>query len=183
VEKNNKSGEYFSILSWNYYFCAMIRNLLFFLIILLSSTGISQSQAFIKTSVLFSRTDATSHSGKLKIVQDPAIDSLISRYIMISENIYRDYGRYGMEGFRIQIYSSSNRNAREESNKARAAFISKFPGIASYALYAEPGYFKVRAGDFRTKTEATKLFLLISKEFPNSYLVPDIINFPDLNIK
>jgi hypothetical protein len=88
-----------------------------------------------------------------------------------------------MDGFRIQIYSSSNRNAREESNKARAAFISKFPDIISYALYAEPGYFKIRAGDFRTKTEATRLFMLVSKEFPDAYLVPDIINFPDLNTK
>ena len=69
-----------------------------------------------------------SRSGQLKIVQDPSIDTLISRYILINENIYRDNGRYGMDGFRIQIYSSSNRNAREESNKARAAFISKFPG-------------------------------------------------------
>ena len=63
-----------------------------------------------------------------------------------------------MEGFRIQIYSSSNRNAREESNKARAEFISKFPDIVSYPLYAEPGYFKIRVGDFRTKTEATKTY-------------------------
>ena len=61
--------------------------------------------------------------------------------------------------------------------------MSKFPDITSYQLYAEPGYFKVRVGDFRTKTEATKLFLLVSKEFPDAYLVPDIINFPDLNTK
>jgi hypothetical protein len=88
-----------------------------------------------------------------------------------------------MEGFRIQIYSSSNRNAREESNKAMAEFISKFPDIKPYSLYAEPGYFKIRAGDFRTKTEATRLYLIVSKEFPDAYLVPDFINFPDLNTK
>jgi hypothetical protein len=183
VKKNNKTGEYLFILSGNYYFCAMIRMLFFFLIILLFPTGITSAQSFVRTTDLFSRSDGSSHSGKLIIIQDPAIDTLISRYILINENIYRDYGRYGMDGFRIQIYSSSNRNAREESNKARAAFISKFPDIASYQLYAEPGYFKIRAGDFRTKTEATKLFLLVSKEFPDAYLVPDIINFPDLNTK
>jgi hypothetical protein len=183
VGKNNKSGEYLSILCGNYYFCAMIRILFSFLIILFFSTGITTAQAFVKTADLFNRPDATNHSGQLKIIQDPSVDTLISRYIFKNEKIYRDYGRYGMEGFRIQIYSSSNRNAREESNKARAAFMSKFPDIISYPLYAEPGYFKIRAGDFRTKTEATKLFLLISKEFPDAYLVPDIINFPDLNIK
>jgi hypothetical protein len=183
VGKINKSGEYLSMLSWNYYFCAMIRNVFSFLIILLFSTGIIKAQAFVKTTDLFSRSDETSHTGQLKIIQDPLIDTLISRYILINENISRNHNGYGMEGFRIQIYSSSNRNAREESNKARAAFISKFPDIASYQQYAEPGYFKIRAGDFRTKTEATKLFLLVRKEFPDAYLVPDIINFPDLNTK
>jgi hypothetical protein len=183
VGKNNKCGEYFSILSGNYYFYAMIRNLFSFLIILYFSTGITAAQPFVRTTDLFSRPDGNNHSGQLKIIQDPSIDTLISRYILINENIYRDYRRYGMEGFRIQIYSSSNRNAREESNKARAVFISKFPDIVSYPLYAEPGYFKIRVGDFRTKTEATRLFILVSKEFPNAYLVPDIINFPDLNTK
>ena len=161
----------------------MIRILFSFLIILFFSTGITAAQAFIRTTDLFSRPDENNRSGKFKIIQDPSIDTLITRYILVNENIYRDYRHYGMEGFRIQVYSSSNRNAREESNKARAAFIGKFPDIISYALYAEPGYFKIRAGDFRTKTEATKLFLLVRKEFPDAYLVPDIINFPDLNKK
>jgi len=161
----------------------MIKSLFFSLIIFSLSTSITTGQAFVKTTDLFKRDVVNSRSGKLKITQDPSIDTLISRHILINENIYRDYGRFGMVGFRIQVYSSSNRNAREESNKARAEFMSKFPDIASYPLYAEPGYFKIRAGDFRTKTEATKLFLLVSKEFPDAYLVPDIINFPDLNKK
>jgi hypothetical protein len=161
----------------------MNRNLFSFLFILIISTGIAAAQEFVKTADLFNRTDDNIHCGKLQIIQDPSIDTLISRYIMVNENIYRDLGRFGMDGFRIQIYSSSNRNAREESNKARAAFMSKFPDVVSYPIYAEPGYFKIRAGDFRTKSEAAKLFQLISKEFPDAYLVPDIINFPDLNTK
>jgi hypothetical protein len=160
----------------------MIRKNLTVLFLLLFVQKAS-SQAYIRTSDLFARSGETAGVGNLKIVQDPSIDTLISRYILANQNVYRDYGRYGMEGFRIQIYSSSNRNAREESNKARAAFISRFPEIPSYPLYAEPGYFKIRVGDFRTKTEATKLFLKISKEFPDAYIVPDIINFPDLNTK
>jgi len=69
------------------------------------------------------------------------------------------------------------------SGKVQAEFISKFPDINSYQLYADPGYFKIRVGDFRTKAEAAKLFLLITKQFPDAYLVPDFINFPDLNLK
>ncbi len=161
----------------------MIRKLLLFFVILIFSAGAVSAQAFVKTSDLFRSKSENYHAGKLTIIQNPSIDTLISRYILINENIYREYGRYGMKGFRIQIYSSSNRNAREESNKARAEFISRFPDIPSYPLYAEPGYFKIRAGDFRTRTEAEKVFQAVSRDFPDAYLVPDIINFPELNIK
>jgi hypothetical protein len=167
----------------NYYICIMIRNSIFVVLIFLLTSIIAEAQGFIRTTDLFAGQGSGHGSGRLRIVQDPAIDTLISRYIMINKEIYSTYGHFGMDGFRIQIYNSSNRNAREESNKARALFMSKFPDIVSYPLYAEPGYFKIRVGDFRTKAEATKLFMLVSRDFPDAYLVPDIINFPDLNNK
>ena len=140
---------------------------------------ILSGQPSFRVSDLFQRPNDKSKAGQLNVVQNSGIDTLIRRHIAINKNLYSTYGYLGREGFRIQIYSSSNRNAREESNKARADFINKFPNIVSYAQYAEPGYFKVRVGDFRTKTEATKLFLQISKVFPNAYIVPDIISFPE----
>jgi hypothetical protein len=103
------------------------------------------------------------------------------RYFLKYKRLEEKSGDPGMEGFRVQIYSSSNRNAREESGKARADFMSRFPDIVSYQLFAEPGYYKIRVGDFRTKTEAIKTYLMISKAFPDAYIVPDIINFPDTN--
>jgi hypothetical protein len=88
-----------------------------------------------------------------------------------------------MNGFRIQIYSSSDKNAREEAGKIRAEFISEFPDIKSYPSFDKPSYYKIRAGDYRTRIEGTKYLLMVRKVFPDAYLVPDIINFPDLNIK
>jgi hypothetical protein len=161
----------------------MIRKLFLILLITGFASGYMMAQTFVKTSDLFRRTDNSFYAGTLNIIQDPAIDTLISRYILYNFNLSKEYGHPGMDGFRIQIYSSSNLNAREESNKANALFISKFPNIRSEQLYAKPGWFKIRVGDFRTRTEATRLFLIISKEFPNAYIVPDFINFPDLNRK
>ena len=163
--------------------CSMTVRSFGLMMVMVLTPAIAQAQAFVKTADLFTRHDVYGQEGYLKIMQDPAIDTLISRYLMVNKNIYDEYGHFGMEGWRIQIFNSSKRNAREESNKTRALFISKFPDIASYPLYAEPGYFKIRVGDFRTKTEAARLFMLVSREFPNAYLVPDIINFPDLNKK
>jgi hypothetical protein len=161
----------------------IVRKLILILVILCFSTVIVRSQSFIRVSDLFSRTDGGQHEGHLNIIQDPAIDTLINRYILGNKNLEEKNGYSGMEGFRIQIYAGATRNAREESNKIRAEFMEKFPDIVSYPLFAEPGYYKIRVGDFRTKTEATRLFLMISNVFPGAYIVPDIINFPDQSKK
>jgi hypothetical protein len=161
----------------------MIRKVILFVLFQGLLTGLIPAQTFVKTSDLFRRTDNPSRTGRFNIIQDPAIDTLINRYILTNINAFNNIGYNGMEGFRIQIYNSSSRNAKDESSKINAEFLVRFPDIRSYRLFASPGYYKIRVGDFRTKSEATKLFLLISKEFPEAYIVPDIINFPDLNTK
>ena len=152
----------------------MLRNILIFFLLLTFSEGLTQAQGSGFTSSLLERERYVPGAGELRIIHDPAIDSLIYRYILYNQRLDG-----GMDGFRIQIYSSSNKNAREESTKARAEFMSKFPDIVSYASFERPGYYKIRAGDYRTRVEGTKYLLMIRKEFPDAYLVPDIINFPD----
>ena len=152
----------------------MVRKIFLLLVFLVPAAGWSFSQGFITTSELFKK-----QSGRnLNIIQDRAVDSLISRYIISNRKIRTTEGTQGMHGFRIQIYYSSVRNAREESAKVRADFINKFPDMISYAQYQEPGWFLVRVGNYRTKTECYKDLLLIREEFPNAYPVPAVINFP-----
>ena len=136
-----------------------------------------RAQDMSLTDRLMERHDGNSNSGSLSIIQDPGVDSLIYRYILYNERLG------GMEGFRIQIYSSSDKNAREESGKIRAEFISKFPDIESDVSFERPGYYKIRAGNYRTRVEGTKYLLMVRKVFPDAYLVPAVINFSDLNKK
>ena len=153
-----------------------MNKILFALIILLVSVlSLCDAQGFIKTADLFRKTESDIKSGTLNIIQDPSVDTLISRYIMANKILEGH-----MEGFRIQIFRSSSRNAKEESNKEMLKFMNEFPDIPSYAEFEKPGYFLVRVGDFRTKTELTKLLVTIRKKFPNAYPVPCKINFPDL---
>jgi len=112
--------------------------------------------------------------GKVNIEQDIRIDSLLTRHIAAN----RAYN--GIDGFRIQIYRGSARNAREEANKVKADFISEFPELKSYLGFDQPNLFKVRAGDYRSRHDAYPDYLKIRKKFPNAYIVTDIINFPDL---
>ncbi len=163
----------------------MIRKLFLTTVVVCLSTMIVRSQSFVRLSDLFERADGNSKSGQLNIIQDPALDTLINRYILANE-IQEEKNNYpGIEGFRIQIYNSSDRNAKTESGKIQQEFMSKFPDMVSYLIFAEPSYYKVRVGNFRSRTEAMRLYLIISKKFPNSEvdIVPDIINLRDLNNK
>ena len=155
----------------------MLKKQISVLFFLLLSIIFCRAQDISLTTRLMERHDGNGNSGSLLIIQDPGVDSLIYRYILYNERLG------GLEGYRIQIYSSSDKNAREESGRMRAEFMSKFPDIVSYASFERPGYYKIRAGDYRTRVEGTKYLLMVRKVFPDAYLVPDIINFPDLNKK
>jgi len=157
----------------------MFRKLYLIVLISCFSLVFVRSQSVIKTEDLFKRADNNSQTGKLTIDQDPALDTLIYRHILGFKNLEATNRYPGMIGVRIQIYRSSGRNARDESAKIQAEFITKFPDIKSYVSYENPGYFIVRVGDFRSYTEALRTFLLISKTFKESYMIPNcFINFP-----
>ena len=161
----------------------MTRKIFLFLVILFITVDFCRSQAFIRTSDLMGWSDDKSGSGSLTIIQDPAIDSLLSRTISANRRVRTVDGSQGIQGFRIQIYYSSVRTARDESSRARAEFINKFPDIVSYTQYQEPGYFIVRAGDYRTRKEGYKDLMSVLKVFPDAYLVPAVINYPGLTQK
>ena len=155
---------------------SMKKKVFFLLILTIVSFDICLAQNRNSTAEIMSRRNAGLNTGELKIYQDPGIDSLIGRYILYNNRLN------GLEGFRIQIYNSSNKNARDESGKVRAEFISRFPDIDSYASFDKPSYYKIRAGNYRSRIEGTRYLLMIRKVFPDAILVPAIINFPDKNI-
>jgi hypothetical protein len=79
-------------------------------------------------------------------------------------------------GFRIQVNFGQDRN---EANKIRNDFATKFPGIPTYMAYQQP-YFKINVGDFRTKLEAVKNLNIVKKSYPGAFIVKDKINPPPL---
>lgn len=139
------------------------------------SSGFCAAQHSASTADLFRDNDMRYGAGDLNISHDPRIDTLINRYILYNMKLG------GMEGYRIQIYNSSEKNAREESGKKRAEFITQFPDIESYPTFDKPSYYKIRVGDYRSRIEGTRDLMLIRKAFPDAILVPDIINFPEIN--
>jgi hypothetical protein len=114
---------------------------------------------------------------KLNLKQDQRLTNMVERHI---EN---NLGNEGIEGWRVEILflsASSTNDAREKALKAKETFLSMYPDINVYIKFMAPD-FKVRVGDFRTKSEALKLKKEIIGIFPKSFEVKDIIKVPEFN--
>jgi hypothetical protein len=123
----------------------------------------------------FAQKPEEPRSGKLTIYQPAEVDTLLSRVY------FSNTPKSALKGFRVQIYSGSN---RIDANKIKADFLETYFGEKIYFDYKQP-YYKVRIGDYRTKAEAQKMYqmLLLDPRFNGVLIVPDEINFPELKIE
>lgn len=124
---------------------------------------------------IFSSLQDNSRGGKIEIYQDPALHVLVDKSIRINK-------KEGLDGYRIQIFSSSGQDARDKVNEIQQQFLEMFPDFDARLIYTEytAPYFKLRIGDFRNKNEAYAFFHKLRKKFPSSYIVKSKINFPKL---
>ncbi len=86
----------------------------------------------------------------------------------------------GIPGYRVHIYMDSGNRARLHTQHQQAEFEKKFPEQRSYIVYEEP-YFKLRAGDFRTRFDARRFLEKIRRHYPAAYIVVDRINYPEMD--
>ena len=83
-------------------------------------------------------------------------------------------------GFRIRIYSSSARGAREASLAVLQRFNKQYPRIQVYRSYAAPN-FKVTVGNFRNRAEAESLCRRIKTDYPDAFIVREKFRFPSID--
>jgi hypothetical protein len=132
-----------------------------FLFVLMLSAGLSFGQT----------------RGKVQVVRDPLFDTLLARRAALNKGGGSTGTRGGFissYGYRVQIFSGSNRNA---AFNAQAKFNREFPEMRTYIVYREPN-FKVRAGDFRSRLEAEKLMQQLRPLFSAMFIISEKINPP-----
>jgi len=121
--------------------------------------------------------DTTALWKQLNIKQDERIDILLQRHV----DINRDKGKK-TEGFRIQIFSEAGGKARQNAMQVKASFLTSYPDVKADLIYNPPD-FKVRVGNFRTRSEALKFQKKILRDYPNAIIVIDEkMDFPELHI-
>lgn len=108
---------------------------------------------------------------QLDIRQDARISLLLDAH---KEIVTRERG---INGYRVQIYSDSGNQSKLRTQRRKADFDSKFPGVESYIIYDAPD-FKLRVGNFRTRLDARRFLEKIAREYRSAYIVVDRIEYP-----
>ena len=85
-------------------------------------------------------------------------------------------------GYRLQLYFGSGAQARPHAEKVRADFNALHPDIRVYLSFKSPDFI-VRAGDFRTKSDALKVLKSLTAGFSNAFIVSDEIASPVLAVQ
>jgi hypothetical protein len=107
----------------------------------------------------------------IDVHQDPLVDKMLGWHI---EN---NKIKNKIDGFRVEIFFSSDVDAKEKALKKKTEFLSVYPDNVVHIKYVSPN-FRVRVGDFRTKNEALKLYKEIKDNYPVAFIVADEIDFP-----
>ena len=132
----------------------------------------------LQAQVLYSdygqnETGAGLKLGKLNISQDSRLEQMVARHIEKNKD------QSSIKGYRIDIFSGSDSNAKERALSKKAEFLALYPDLDVHVTFISPN-FKVRVGDFRTKSEAFKVYKQIQGNFPGAFIVDDDIDFPVL---
>lgn len=129
----------------------------------------------LSLSVVFFSTCALAQTtqGNLEIIKDPRIDLLQKSRVYFENNpveetpVTKENGTRGtVLGFRVQIYSGASRN---EAYAIQARFQKQYEDIATYISYTQPNY-RVKVGDFRSRSEAQAFMREVKKNYPMVFL-------------
>ena len=117
--------------------------------------------------------DTKKEKGHVLIIQDNRVDLLVSKHIQINQN------RKGIDGYRIQIFFDSGNNSKTKAQSIYEGFKAKYPEVKAYLSFKSPNY-KVRVGDYRTRLDAQRFLNDIIIEYPNAWIIADLINLPNV---
>ncbi|MFL5741371.1 MAG: SPOR domain-containing protein [Flavisolibacter sp.] len=103
--------------------------------------------------------------------KDPRLDLLVKKQSDVNAAIRRASAHYA-RGFRLLVI---NTNKREEAIAAKSKIYANFPELKAYLVYQAP-YFKLKAGNFRTREEAEQYQKDLSVFFPKGvFIVNDTV--------
>lgn len=142
-----------------------MKNLLFFFSLFLFNAAMAQTPTAPATTAPVVQT------ATVVVNKDPRIDLLIKKKAAINRATKKASARSG-PGFRLLVM---NTNSRDEAIAAKTKVYTHYPELKAYLQYQTP-YFKLKAGNFKTREEAGKYRKLMASMFPKGiFIINDVI--------
>ena len=130
---------------------------IFFLVLYLSFFLICFSQREYKTSLL--------------VHKDPRVEILSKKQASVNAAIKKANART-MKGYRLLVMNTTKRN---EAMDAKTRIYTHYPELKAYLVYQSP-YFKLKAGNFKTREEADRYRIELNSIFPKGvFILNDLI--------
>ena len=140
-----------------------MKNILAILTLFIAFAGSAQNSTTQVSPAVMQTTSVVIH-------KDPRIDLLIKKKAAI--NKATKSGARTARGFRLLVI---NTNSRNEAIAAKTKVYTYFPELKAYLQYQSP-YFKLRAGNFKTRDEAERYRKQMNSMFPKGvFIVNDTI--------
>jgi len=118
--------------------------------------------------VLFSSSFAQTDSSGVGVLvhKDPRVDLLVKKQASINTVSKKSIGRT-MRGYRLMVL---NTNKREDAIAAKTKVYTYFPELKAYLTYQAP-FFRLKAGNFKTRDEAEKYKKEMLPLFPKGVFI------------
>ena len=122
-------------------------------------------------SYLLAQNNAYADTNAVVIHKDPRIDALAKKQAALNAAIKKASAR-SMRGYRLLVI---NTNKRNEAIDAKTKIYTYFPELKAYLIYQTP-YFKLKAGNFKTRDEADRYRKNLNTVFPKGvFIINDTI--------
>lgn len=115
--------------------------------------------------------EATAQTSSVIVHKDPRLSTLESKQSSVNVATKKASART-MRGYRLLVI---NTNKRDEAIAAKTKVYTYYPELNAYLSYQTP-YFKLKAGNFQTRSEAEAYRKKMATLFPKGvFIVNDII--------
>lgn len=123
------------------------------------------------SSIFIAAITFAQDTNSIVIHKDPRLDILLKKQGDINTAI-KKANTHSAKGYRLLVI---NTNKRDDAIAAKTKVYTNFPELKAYLVYQSP-YFKLKAGNFRTREEAQQYQKSLNYYFPKGvFIISDII--------
>ncbi len=149
-----------------------VKSLIYIIVLILSAQKYTGAQT--PYDILKKLGTESENGGRVNIIQSESIKNVLLLHLEAQRKSDQK------NGYRICIFRDSGQEANRKAENVRSLFMSMYRNIQPYKTFNSP-FYSVDVGDFKTKSEAIKFLKILERNFPNAYIVSDVISESALN--